>query len=160
MENVRSNARMLSGVAAAAVLVAAGLTPAVAAPAISTSAVVEMSADIALAGNAVIDGLDGAAAFDLPGTAEAFDLSGLLNAEVAAVEGLFNSLISLPGTLINDVESMINSLTDLNFGMAFSDLASIPQDIVNYLINVPISVGNTIYDMVAVIPGEFVFNFG
>lgn len=160
MNTVRFDALKLSGVAAAAALVVTGLTPAIAGPAISTPAVVAMSTDIALVSNAVLDDLSGIAAFDVPGTADAFDIAGLLNAEMAAVQGLIGSLISLPGQLISDVESMIGNATAMDFGLAFADLASIPQDIVNYLIGVPIAIGNTLYDMVAILPGEYLLNFG
>lgn len=163
MENVKSNPRMLGAAAATAVLLASGLAPVAAAPDTSASAVVKVAADIALAGNAVVDGLEslaGMAAFDDPGTAEAFDISGLLNAEFAAAQGFFNSLFSLPATLINDVENLIGSLTDLNFGMAFSALVAIPQDIVNYVLGLPGMVVNTLYEMAVVLPGEFLFNFG
>lgn len=160
MEYVTSSSRMLGGIAATAALLAAGLAPVAATPAISPHPVVAVTAEVALAGNTVVDGLAGLAAFDVPGAAAAFDLSGLLNAELAAAQGLFNSLFSLPVTLFNDVENVINSLTDLNFGMAFSELVAIPQDIVNYVLGLPGLVINTLYQMAVVIPGEFLFNFG
>lgn len=101
-----------------------------------------------------------AEALDLPGAAAAFDIVGLINAEIAALQGMFNSLFSLPVTLFNDVQSMVTNLVDLNFGMAFSDMVSIPLDIVNYVIGLPGMLANTAYQMAIVIPGEFLFNFG
>ncbi len=156
--------RLLGAVAASAALLAAGLAPVTAAVPESTAhAVATVSTEVALAGDAVVEGLEslaGAAAFDVPGAAEAFDLSGLLNAEFAAAQGLFNSIFSLPTTLFNDVQALFNSLVDLNFGMAFSELFAIPQDIVNYVLGLPGLVVNTLYEMAVVIPGEFLFNFG
>jgi len=165
-ETAISGPRLLCAVAGSAALVAAGLTPVTTGPQISTRAVAAVptvSTEVALTSDAVIDGLDAladTAAFDVPGAAQAFDLSGLLNAEFDAAQGLFNSIFSLPATLFNDAQALFNSLVDLNFGMAFSALFAIPQDIVNYVIGLPGMVVNTVYEMAVVIPGEFVFNFG
>jgi hypothetical protein len=151
---------MLSGIAAIAVLLAAGLAPVAATPDISTRAVAVVSAEVALTADTIFDGLADPTVFDTPGVAEAFDISGLLNAEFAAAQGLFNSLFSLPGTLFNDIQGVITSLADLNFGLAFSELFAIPQDIINYVLGLPGLVVNTVYEMAVVIPGEFLFNFG
>lgn len=169
MATTTSRPRTPSAVVAAAALLAAGLTPVAAEPEISARAVVALSTDIALVSNAAIDGLadvaatfdvPGAAAVDVPGAAGAFDLSGLINAEFAAAQGLFNHIFSLPVTLFNDAERLFTSLVDLNFGQAFSELFAIPQDIVNYVLGLPGTVLNTVYEMAVVLPGEFLFNFG
>ncbi|MDQ2628961.1 MAG: hypothetical protein M3Y90_18430 [Actinomycetota bacterium] len=171
VETATSSVRMLSGAAATAVLLAAGL---VATPEISTHALDRVSAEVALTADTIFDGLTfdapavafdapglaEAVAFDTSGVAEAFDIAGLINAEFAAAQGFFNSLFSLPGTLFNDVEGVITSLINLDFGMAFSELFSIPQDIVNYVLGLPGLVVNTLYEMAVVIPGEYLFNFG
>lgn len=168
METTQSGPGMLSGIAATAVLLAAGLAP-VAAPLVSTHAVTEASAqvstEVALTGSALIDGIDGiiadlAASDDTPGPADAFDIAGLFNAELAAAQGFFNSLFSLPGTLFNDVSNVVTSLVNLDFGMAFSEAVTIPQDIINYVLGLPGLVINTVFNMVVVLPGEYLFNFG
>lgn len=161
VETATSSPRMLGGIAATAVLLAAGLAPVATPPDISAHAVAQVSAEVTLTAETIFDGgLADAVTFDTPGVAEAFDISGLLNAEFAAAQGLFNSLFSLPGTLFNDVQGVITSLADLNFGLAFSELFAIPQDIVNYVLGLPGLVVNTLYQMAVVIPGEFLFNFG
>ncbi|MGV0747256.1 hypothetical protein [Mycolicibacter heraklionensis] len=105
--------------------------------------------------------LPGAAnAWDVPGAADAFDIVGLFNAEVAAAVGLFNRFISLPFTLFNDFENLFTSLINLDFGMAFSQAATIPLDIVNYVVGLPGAVVNTAFNMLFVLPGEYLFNFG
>lgn len=107
------------------------------------------------------DVLPGAAnAVDVPGAAAAFDLVGLFNAEVAAAVGLFNRFISLPFTLYDDISNVVTSLINLDFGMAFSQAASIPLDIVNYVVGLPGAVINTAFNMLFVLPGEYLFNFG
>ncbi|MGV0626555.1 hypothetical protein [Mycolicibacter minnesotensis] len=190
METIRFNLGGLSGIAAAAVLAVAGLTPVVAASPSNPLAIAPVSTEIALASNAVVDGLDGlidiaafdglgaveefdlsgldvpgtAAAFDLseidaPGSAAAFDIMGLINAEFAAVQNMFGVVFSLPGSVMYHLQSMFDNLMTFDLGMAFSDLASIPQAVVNYLIGVPVGIGNILYEMVAVIPGEFLLNF-
>lgn len=107
------------------------------------------------------DVLPGAAsAFDVPGAAEAFDIIGLINAEVAAAVGLFNRFISLPFTLYNDFSNVVTSLLNLDFGMAFSQAVTIPLDVVNYVLGLPGAVVNTVFNMLLVIPGEYLFNFG
>lgn len=190
METVKSGSRLPSVVATTAVLLAAGLTPVAAEPEISTRAVDAVSAEVALAGSAVVDTFDalagiaafngpdtaevfdipgaaevfdlpGAAeAFDIPGAAAAFDFVGLFNAELAAAQGFFNSLFSLPVTFFNNVQDVVNSLINLDFGMAFSAAVSIPQDIINYVLGLPGLVINTVFNMVVVLPGEYLFNFG
>ncbi|MBS9532330.1 hypothetical protein KIH27_01860 [Mycobacterium sp. M1] len=160
METLRFNSWKLS-VGGVAALLTVGLAPVAATPMSNPGALVAVSDSVTLLSTAAPESIAAVAqAMDVSASAEAFDLSGLLSAEMAAVQGLFSSLISLPGTLIGDVERMINDLTSMNFGMAFSELAGIPQDIVNYLISVPITIGNTLYDMVAVLPGEYLLNFG
>lgn len=187
METVKSAVRLPGIAVAATALVAAGLTPVVASPEISTRAV----AEVTLAANAVVDSFDtlaglapfdmssiadelnvpgtvdlsdvlpGAAnALDVPGAADAFDIVGLFNAEVAAAVGLFNRFISLPFTLYNDFENLFTSLINLDFGMAFSQAATIPLDIVNYVVGLPGAVVNTAFNMLFVLPGEYLFNFG
>jgi|GEM_PF-3344896 len=107
------------------------------------------------------DLLPGAAdASDIPGAADAFDIVGLFNAEVAAAVGLFNRFISLPFTLFNDFENLFTSLINLDFGLAFSQAATIPLDIVNYVVGLPGAVVNTAFNMLFVLPGEYLFNFG
>lgn len=101
-----------------------------------------------------------AEALDVPGPAAAFDIVGLFNAEVAAAVGLFERFISLPGTLFNDVSNLVTSLINLDFGMAFSEAVGIPIDIVNYALGLPGAVVNTVINMVLVLPGEYLFNFG
>ena len=191
METVKSAVRLPSIAVAATALVAAGLTPEVASPEISTRAVAAVSTEVALAASAVVDSFDtlaglapfdmssiadepnvpgtsdlldvlpgAASAVDVPGAAAAFDLVGLFNAEVAAAVGLFNHVISLPFTLFNDVENVVTSLINLDFGMAFSQAASIPLDIVNYVLGLPGAVVNTAFNMIFVLPGEYLFNFG
>lgn len=164
MGTVTLTPRMLSGAAATAVLLAAGLAPVTAAPEVTSHAVARVSAEVMLTGSALIDGIDGiiadVAALDTPGAADAFDIAGLFNAELAAAQGFFNSLFSLPGTLFNDVENLVTSLVNLDFGMAFSAAFTIPQDIINYVLGLPGLVVNTIYNMAVVLPGEFLFNFG
>ncbi|BBX23870.1 hypothetical protein MTER_32810 [Mycolicibacter terrae] len=164
MDTATLSPRMLSGVAATAVLLAAGLTPVAVAPGVTTHAVARVSAEVVLTGSALTDGIDGilgdVAALDTPGAADAFDIAGLFNAELAAAQGFFNSLFSLPGTLFNDVQNLITSLVNLDFGMAFSEAVTIPQDIINYVLGLPGLVVNTIYNMVVVLPGEYLFNFG
>ncbi|BBY34351.1 hypothetical protein BST33_13630 [Mycolicibacter minnesotensis] len=187
MENVASGIRLPSIVIATTALLAAGLTPAAAPPEI-THALTTVSAEVALAGNAVIDNFDTlaglatvdlssiveefavpgtaeafdfpGAAVDVPGAADAFDLVGLFNAEVAAAVGLFNRFISLPFTLYNDFTNLAESLINLDFGMAFSQAVTIPLDIVNYVLGLPGAVVNTAFNMLFVIPGEYLFNFG
>ncbi|ORV47503.1 hypothetical protein AWC02_08440 [Mycolicibacter engbaekii] len=194
MESVKSG----TGLLAATALLAAGLTPAAASLEATGQPLPLVSAQVALAGNAVADSFDalagfdltavaeelnlpggadlldllpgdtnlydllpGAAdAFDVPGAAAAFDFVGLFNAEVAAAVGLFNRFISLPFTLYNDVENLITSLLNLDFGMAFSQAVSIPLDIVNYVVGLPGAVIGTVFNMVLVLPGEYLFNFG
>ncbi|MGV0625984.1 hypothetical protein [Mycolicibacter minnesotensis] len=198
---------MPSPLVTAAVLVAAGLAPVAAAPEFSTPSLTQLSAEVMLAGNAIVDGFDSLAgltaadvsvaetidlpelaeafeislpadafdvsvpvgafdipgsaeAFDVPGSAAAFDLVGLFNAEVAAAIGLFNRMISLPSTLFYDFQAVFNSLLSLNFGMAFSEAVSIPLDIFNYVWGIPGAVLNTAFQMLVVIPGEYLFNFG
>lgn len=171
VESANSSLGMLSGVAATAVLLAAGLAPVTATPETSAQALARVSTEVALTADTIFDALADAAALDAPGAAEAvaidtpgvaeaFDISGLINAEFAAAQGFFNSLFSLPVTLFNDVEGLITSLVNLDFGMAFSELFSIPQDIVNYVLGLPGLVVNTLYEMAVVIPGEYLFNFG
>lgn len=167
MEASQFGPRMLSGIAATAVLLAAGLAPVAAAPEIVAHAAAEVAAvstEVALTGSALVDGIDGiiadVAAFDAPGTADAFDIAGLFNAELAAAQGFFNSLFGLPGTLFNDVQNVITSLANLDFGMAFSEAVDIPRDIINYVLGLPGLVLNTIYTMAVVLPGEYLFNFG
>lgn len=191
VESANSSLGMLSGVAATAVLLAAGLTPVATSPEMSTRALSAVSTEVALATSAVVDSFDalaglapfdissvaggsdvpgdvdvfnvlpGAAdALDVPGSADAFDIVGLFNAEVAAAVGLFNRVISLPITLFNDFENLITSLINLDFGMAFSQAFSIPQDIVNYALGLPGAVVNTAFNMLFVLPGEYLFNFG
>ncbi|WP_125078592.1 hypothetical protein [Mycobacterium sp. P7213] len=105
--------------------------------------------------------LPGAAyALDVPGAADAFDIVGLFNAEVAAAVGLFNRFISLPFTLYNDFTNLFTSLINLDFGMAFSQAATIPLDIFNYVVGLPGAVLNTAFNMLFVLPGEYLFNFG
>lgn len=159
----KSSPHTLGGIVTTAVLLAAGLAPVAAGPDVSPHPVADVSTAVVLTTNAVIDGLDelgGAAAFDTPGAADAFDFAGLFNAELAAAQGFFNSLFSLPGTLFNDVQNVITSLVDLDFGMAFSEAVTIPQDIINYVLGLPGLVVNTIFNMVVVLPGEYLFNFG
>ncbi|KLO31750.1 hypothetical protein ABW16_02770 [Mycolicibacter heraklionensis] len=109
----------------------------------------------------VFDVLPGAAdALDVPGAAAAFDIVGLFNAEVAAAVGLFNRFISLPFTLYDDISNVVTSLINLDFGMAFSQAATIPLDIVNYVLGLPGAVVNTAFNMIFVLPGEYLFNFG
>lgn len=191
METVKSAVRLPSIAVATTALVAAGLTPVVASPEISTRAAAAVSAEVTLAANAVVDSFDtlaglapfdmssiadelnvpgtvdlsdvlpGAAdALDVPGAADAFDIVGLFNAEVAAAVGLFNRFISLPFTLFNDFENLFTSLINLDFGMAFSQAATIPLDIVNYVVGLPGAVVNTAFNMLFVLPGEYLFNFG
>lgn len=182
METVKSGSRPSSLVAATAVLLAAGLTPVAAQPEISTRAAAAVSAEVALAGSAVVDtfpnlealaaafdvpdtaevfDIPGAAeVFDIPGAAAAFDFVGLFNAELAAAQGFFNSLFSLPVTFFNNVQDVVNSLINLDFGMAFSAAVSIPQDIINYALGLPGLVINTVFNMAVVLPGEYLFNFG
>ncbi|UVO12376.1 hypothetical protein NM962_21365 [Mycobacterium sp. SVM_VP21] len=191
METVKSAVRLPSIAIAATALVAAGLTPVVASPEITTRAAAAVSAEVTLAANAVVDSFDtlaglapfdlssiadelnvpgtvdlsevlpGAAnALDVPGAAAAFDIVGLFNAEVAAAVGLFNRFISLPFTLYNDISNVVTSLINLDFGMAFSQAATIPLDIVNYVLGLPGAVVNTAFNMIFVLPGEYLFNFG
>ncbi|MEB3022876.1 hypothetical protein [[Mycobacterium] crassicus] len=178
METTTSSPRALNAVIAAAALLTAGLTPVVAAPEIGTRAVATLSTEIALAGNTVVDSLADLSAFDIPsaaaaldvpgaaqaldipGAADAFDIAGLINAEIAAAQGLVNSLFSLPVTLFNDVSSVVNSLINLDFGLAFSVAVTIPQDIINYVLGLPGLLINTAFNMAFVLPGEYLFNFG
>lgn len=156
--------RMLSICAASALVI--GLTPIAAKPAISSGALVEVSTAVALTSGAVdsiLPGLENAlstAVLDTPGAADAFDIVGLINAEIAAAQGLFNSLFSLPVTLYNDVTSVIDNLINLDFGMAFSVAITIPQDIINYVLGLPGLLVNTAFNMAFVLPGEYLFNFG
>lgn len=153
--------RVLSICAAGALVI--GLTPMAAPPAISSSALVEVSTAVTLTSGAMVDGLENAlssAVLDTPGAADAFDIAGLINAEFAAAQGFVNSLISLPTTLFNDVSSVVNSLVDLNFGLAFSVAVTIPQDIINYVLGLPGLLINTAFNMAVVLPGEYLFNFG
>lgn len=165
MDTATLSPRMLSGVAATAVLLAAGLAPVTAAPEVTAHA--RVSTQVVLTGSALTDGTDGidgiiadVATVNTPGAADAFDIAGLFNAELAAAQGFFNSLFSLPGTLFNDVENLVTSLVNLDFGMAFSAAVTIPQDIINYVLGLPGLVVNTLYNMVVVLPGEYLFNFG
>ena len=190
MENIKSGALPPSIVVAAAALLAAGLTPVAAQPDFSTRALATVSAEVALAGSVVVDSFDTLAgltpfdisgvadesnvsdtagafdipglsdAYDVPGAAQAFDIVGLFNAEVAAAWGFVNHLISLPVMVFNDVENVITSLINLDFGMAFSAAVSIPLDIVNYVIGLPGALVNTAFNMIFVLPGEYLFNFG
>lgn len=169
METTKSDRRLPLAIAATTALLSAGLAPMAAAPQAGTHLAAAVSAEVALVGNAVVDGLadltglgtlDVPTAAELPGAAEAFDFVGLFNAEVAAAQGFFNSLFSLPGTLFNDVQNVIDSLVNLDFGMAFSEAVTIPQDIINYVLGLPGLVINTVFNMVVVLPGEYLFNFG
>lgn len=96
--------------------------------------------------------------------ADAFDLTGLLQAEVKAGEGLFNAVFGFPGALIGDVvnpvETAITDAAALNFGEAFSAVAGIPVGVANTVIDLPIGLVEGLYSMVAVIPGQYLFNFG
>lgn len=160
VKTATSSPRMLGGIAASAVLLAAGLVPVATPPGLSAPAVAQVFTEVTLTADTIFDGPADAVVLDTPGVAEAFDIAGLLNAEFAAAQGLFNSLFSLPATLFNDVQGVFTSLADLNFGLAFSELFAIPQDIVNYVLGLPGLVVNTLYQMAVVIPGEFLFNFG
>lgn len=153
--------RMLSICAASALVI--GLTPMAAPSAISSGALVEVSTGVTLTSGAVVDGLESAlsaALLDTPGAADAFDIAGLINAEIAAAQGFFNSLFSLPVTLYNDVTSVIDNLINLDFGLAFSVAVTIPQDIINYVLGLPGLLVNTAFNMAVVLPGEYLFNFG
>ena len=143
------------GVAAAA-LVTAAVIPMIAAQ--HTTANGDLSPDVAL--TSLAGDIPSVPTVDPSGP---FDLGGLLQAEVTAGEALFNGVIGVPGGLVGDVvsgvESAINDAIDLNFGEAFSSLTGIPPAIAGTLLGAAgLPIG--LYDMVAVIPGEYLFNFG
>lgn len=150
------------GVAAAALLVAATF-PLVIAPEACASDVVQVS-DVALV-SSPLDVGDIASALssaDLAGGA--FNLSGLITAELDAAKEILHSLLAVPGTLFHEVvdgiQTAIHDAVGLNFGMAFSALAEIPLQVFNTIVGVPFTVGEGIYNMLLTIPGEFLFNFG
>lgn len=136
MENVTSGIRQPSIVIAATALLAAGLTPAAAPPEI-THTLTTVSAEVALAGNAVIDSFDtlaGLATVDLsnlveeftvPGAAEEFDFTGFPGAAVDVpgaadafdLVGLFNAEVAAAVGLFNRFISLpftlYNDVTNL-----------------------------------------------
>lgn len=130
----------------------------------SATGLAAVSAEVTLAGAEVLDGiseLSGVAMTNsTAGTTDWIDLSGLFNAEVHEAESLFNGLTGLPVTLFDDGEAAITHLFDGNLGLAFSEMIAIPQDIVNYVFGLPGLVGNDVFDMALVIPGEYLLNFG
>lgn len=125
-----------------------GLAEAVAVPTIAVPAIAD-----------AIDAL-GAYQAEIPGSANAFDFVGLFHAQVAAALGLINHFIMLPVTVVNDFGNVFNSLVNLNFGLAFSQAVSIPFDLFNYVNGLPWEVLNTAFQMLFVLPGQYLFNFG
>lgn len=147
--------------AAAAALVAAAVIPTL--PAHSTPAINAVSAptlfkDVELTSAALAN-----VAADLTGMAAAgsaaFDLGGLLQADLASAESIFNTIVGLPGALIGDVigpiETSLNDLVSLNIVGALFAVASIPLNIIETLINVPLTVGWDIFSLLVVNPVEF-----
>lgn len=152
---------------AAAALVAAAMIPML--PAHDAAPPAAMAAPQITLTGAVGDGVAGiggdisnlAAGIDLDGV---FDLSGLFGAESGEVSTLFTTLTAIPGEILSQLESGVSGaftdLTSLDFGQAFSTLAATGSFVATDLLGGAETLGFGLFDMAAVIPGDFMFNFG
>lgn len=142
------------GLAASAVLVAATI-PLSAAPAAPAAEVVSLSSAVVLTSD-VVDGI-------APAAAEIFDIVGLFNAELAEAQSIFSTIIGFPGAVWGDlyggITAAFNDLLAFDFGNAFSAVTHMAESIFFDVINLPLNVGRDVYEMLLVIPGEFLLNF-
>ncbi|HET9875245.1 MAG TPA: hypothetical protein VFQ37_05695 [Mycobacterium sp.] len=150
-------------VAACALLAAAAIPIATAPEGAIGHGLFGVSSDVVLtSGAADISDIGSAALAADPGGL--FDVGGFLQAELSAAEDIFNAIVGLPGKLFSDVfsDGIFAALSDvfaLHFGEAFSAMAGIPLAVFEDIVNVPLTVGETAYQMALTIPGEFFFNF-